>query len=62
MSSVYTRGRKPVLTLATCLNQTENAVEYKTSSTDVAFIGMCRKAYGGIAGTYIFFLVLVDIV
>ena len=25
-------------------------VEYKTSATDVAFIGMCRKAYGRIAG------------
>ena len=27
-----------------------NEVQYKTSSTDVAFIGLCRKAYGRIAG------------
>lgn len=26
------------------------AVEYKTSATDAAFIGLCRKAYGNIAG------------
>ena len=59
VSSVYMRGRKPVLTLATCLKQTDDVVDYKTSSTDVAFIGMCRKAYGRIAGTYIHFFVLV---
>ena len=59
MSSVYTRGRKHVLTLSTCVKQTDNVVEYKTSSADVAFIGMCRKAYGRIAGKYIHSVVLV---
>lgn len=28
----------------------EHQVTYKTTATDVAFIGMCRKAYGRIAG------------
>ena len=28
----------------------DHQVEYNTSATDVAFIGLCRKAYGRIAG------------
>ena len=31
------------------LEPTTEGVVYKTSSTDVAMIGMCRKAYGRIA-------------
>lgn len=31
-------------------NHKGEAVQYKTSATDAAFIGLCRKAYGNIAG------------
>ena len=34
---------------ATAAHQGE-AVQYNTSATDAAFIGLCRKAYGNIAG------------
>ena len=46
----YLRRSKICQAVASDESVKDDVVQYKTSSTEAAFIAMCRKAYGSIAG------------